>query len=104
LGCLITTDFPMPNYQYDCTSYSYSGEKVKVCETNRGADVFSPICIGERTEKNGEFVFYTLEDLLASRDLLRKHITLKIDCEGGEWPGFKYFPVEFLDYVDSILM
>ena len=35
--------------------------------------------------------------------LFKKHIVLKIDCEGGEFPGFKYFPTEYLDYIDQIV-
>lgn len=45
-GCDLTTDYPMPNYQYDCTS-----EKAKDCPTNYGADSFYKICVGERTEQ-----------------------------------------------------
>lgn len=43
-GCDLTTDVPMPNYQYDCTS-----DKAKACPTNNGADSFNKICMGERT-------------------------------------------------------
>jgi hypothetical protein len=40
--------------------------------------------------------------MLKSTNLTDKHIFLKIDCEGGEFPGLKYFPIDKLDYVDQI--
>ena len=40
--------------------------------------------------------------MLKSTNLTDKHIFMKIDCEGGEFPGLKYFPVDKLDNVDQI--
>lgn len=40
--------------------------------------------------------------MLKSNNLTDKHVFLKIDCEGGEYPGLKYFPVDKLDYIDQI--
>ena len=45
-----------------------------------------------------------LLEILKRRELLKEHIILKIDVEGGEWPGFKHFPIEQLDYIDMIIM
>lgn len=29
---------------------------------------------------------------------------MKIDIEGGEWPGFRTFPIDYLDYVDQFIL
>ena len=42
-------------------------------------------------------------DMIKKNKLFKKHIFLKIDCEGGEFPGLKYFPIEHLDYIDQIV-
>lgn len=31
-------------------------------------------------------------------------MTLKIDCEGGEYPGFKALPLKYLDLIDQIVI
>ena len=36
--------------------------------------------------------------------MLKKRIFLKIDSEGGEYPGLKYFPTEYLDYIDQFIL
>jgi hypothetical protein len=60
--------------------------------------------VGDKTEKTAEYTFYTMWDLLKSRNLQNKHIILKMDTEGGEYLAFRYFPSEFLDYIDQIVM
>lgn len=42
--------------------------------------------------------------MIRTHNLTRKHFTLKIDIEGGEFQAFKYFPVEDLEYIDQIIM
>ena len=101
LGCEITTKKVMPNYQYDCTDYNF---KEPVCSTNKNSNHFSKVCIGEKSETTSEYTYHTLEDILRTRGLIHKHITLKVDTEGGEIPAFKYFPLEYLDYIDVIIM
>lgn len=64
----------MANYQYDCTT-----TKVPTCKTNNHANDFSLICVGDITEKTEEYTYYTLWDLLKSRNLVKKHIILKMD-------------------------
>jgi hypothetical protein len=96
-GCEVTTVKQMPNYQYDCTNPAQPR-----CGTNGGNNNFNYVCIGEVTEKTANRTFYTLEDMIKSKGLFKKNIFLKIDCEGGEFPGLKVFPVELLDYVDQI--
>jgi hypothetical protein len=49
-------------------------------------------------------VFHPLKDIIKDRRLTKKHITLKLDAEGGEYGGLKYFPMEDLDYIDQILL
>jgi hypothetical protein len=41
--------------------------------------------------------------MIRDRRLTKKHITIKIDTEGGEYSAWKYFPMEDLDYVDQIV-
>jgi len=36
--------------------------------------------------------------------MMSKRVFLKIDCEGGEYAGLKYFPMELLDNVDQLVM
>lgn len=90
-GCDITTAHPMGNYQYDCTN-----SKQPKCNTNGGRNAFTFACVGARTEKSSSHTFHTLEDMLKSHKLTDKYFSLKIDCEGGEFPGFKYFPTKYL--------
>lgn len=42
-------------------------------------------------------------DIIKKHAFYQKHIFMKIDCEGGEWPAFKYFPLEQLDYLDQMV-
>lgn len=90
-GCDLTTAHPMGNYQYDCTNPSRPA-----CKTNNNANNFSYACIGAKTEKSVTHLFHTFEDMLRSHDLTGKYFSLKIDCEGGEFPGLKYFPTKML--------
>jgi hypothetical protein len=55
------------------------------------------------TEKTNNHTFLKLEDMIKSDGLAKKNIFLKIDCEGGEYPGFRAFPLEQLDYIDQIV-
>jgi hypothetical protein len=48
--------------------------------------------------------FYSLKDIVDSHHLTNKHVTMKIDIEGAEWPGFRAFPIEYLDYVDQFIL
>lgn len=41
--------------------------------------------------------------MLTDNSLDGKRIFMKIDCEGGEWTGLKYFPTEKLDQIDQIV-
>jgi hypothetical protein len=89
----------MPNYQYDCTS-----GKAKECHTNYGADSFNKICAGERSEQTENYTMYSFQDIIRAHNLTRKHFTLKIDIEAGEFQAWKYFPAYDLRYVDQIIM
>lgn len=42
--------------------------------------------------------------MIRAHNLTRKHFTLKIDIESGEFQAFKYFPTEDLQYIDQIIM
>jgi hypothetical protein len=87
----------MPNYQYDCTN-----PRQPICNSNNNNNRFSSICVGAVTER-GTRTFYTIEDMIKMTNLTDKHIFLKIDCEGGEFPGLKYFPIDKLDNIDQIV-
>lgn len=97
-GCQITRDYPMPNYQYDCTD-----PRVPPCDANKNMNLFNLVCGAEKTEKVGNLTYKSFEDILKTHNLTRKHITLKIDIEGGEYPTLRYFPLEYLDYIDQIV-
>ena len=97
-GCAITTAHKMPNYQYDCTD-----PRAPQCFTNNGNNHFNNICIGSVAEKAGRYTYYTLLGMMQKHGLSKKHMFLQIDCEGGEYPGFKYLPVEYLDNIDQIV-
>jgi len=73
-GCQLTTAFPMANYQYDCTN----GQR-PTCPTNNNTNYFSPSCLGDRTEKSQFTQFYSLKDVVDSRNLTHKRVTMKID-------------------------
>ena len=91
LGCEITTDFSIVNYQYDCTNPT-----APVCSTNNQGNRFFLKCLGEKTEVAGPHTFYTLKDVLKRHNLTGKRIAMKIDCEGCEWTTFKNFPLDQL--------
>ena len=42
--------------------------------------------------------------MLEVHNLTRKHFTIKMNIEGGEYATLKYFPTDYLDYVDQIVM
>ena len=65
--------------------------------------MFNLVCTHEKTEKAGKYTYKTLQDVLRSHNLTKKHITLKIDIEAGEYPTLRYFPIEDLDYIDQIV-
>lgn len=44
LGCDISTEFRIPNYQYDCTNNA-----APPCGSNGGLNAFHPICVGDRS-------------------------------------------------------
>ena len=44
-GCDASSEFLVPNYQYDCTN-----DKAPKCETNEDLNLFQLVCLGERTE------------------------------------------------------
>ena len=96
-GCHLSTLHAMPNHMYDCTNPSMSP-----CSTNQGRNRFNYVCVGATSEKTSQKEFHSLLDMIKLKGLLKKHIFLKIDCEGGEYPGFKYFPVEQLEFIDQI--
>ncbi len=113
LGCQISTGYSIPNYQYDCTNpdvtlckrgFECVNPTMTVCKGGDPYQLFSYACLGEKTEKIRNNVFYTLKDIIRRHNLTQKHITLKIDCQGCEWSAFKYFPLEDLEYIDQILI
>ena len=78
VGCQLTQQKSMPNYQYDCTNPFRPS-----CPINQNNNHFNYVCVGERSEMTSGKVFHTLEDMLRIHRLLEKHIFIKIDCEGG---------------------
>ena len=97
-GCQLSTMKRMPNHMFDCTN-----PRVPPCGSNGGNNHFSYVCVGEVSEKTTQKEFNSLADMIKANKLFKRHIFLKIDCEGGEFPAFKYFPVELLDYVDQMV-
>jgi hypothetical protein len=77
-GCSLTTEFLIPNYQYDCTN-TYA----PTCKSNQGMNSFESACLSERTEKANNVMFNSLKDMVDSRNLTGKHVTMKIDIEGA---------------------
>ncbi len=49
-------------------------------------------CIGEKSEQSFQ-KFYSLKDIVDMKDLKHKHVMMKIDVEGAEWPGLRTFPI-----------
>lgn len=45
-----------------------------------------------------------MKHMIESHNLRNKPIILKIDVEGAEWPGLRSLPLEYLDYIDQILI
>ena len=89
----------MPNYRYGCRS-----ERDPVCPSNFGKDLWMQVCLGETSEQLSPAAFYSLRDILVAHNLFHKHITLKIDVEGSEYPGLRYFPLDFFKYIDQLII
>lgn len=89
----------MPNYQYDCTNSIQP-----MCATNSNNNFFSPECLGEMSEQTKMYKYSSLKDIIDLRNLTNRHVILKMDIEGAEWPGLRSFPREYLKYVDQIVM
>lgn len=98
-GCDLSSAFKIPNYQFDCTN-----RVAPNCATNEGKNLFEPSCLSDYTEHNNQYQFYSLKDMLVLRNLTKKHVTMKIDVEGAEWPGFRSFPMADLEYIDQIVL
>jgi hypothetical protein len=97
-GCELSDKLKLPNYQYDCTAL----EAPRCSLTS--LEVFTKACLGEASETTQNATFFSLWDILRSRNLVKRHIILKLDAKREEWTGLKYFPAEFLDYIDQIVI
>ena len=42
--------------------------------------------------------------MLKANKLFKKHAFLKINVEGGAFTGLKYFPTQYLEYIDQIVI
>jgi hypothetical protein len=62
------------------------------------------VCLSAQTEQINRVTFYSLEDMLKQRNLTDRHVSMKIDVEGAEWPGFRSFPVAALEWVDQLVL
>ena len=62
------------------------------------------MCLGDRSEWGEKRNFASLKDIIDSNDLKGRHIIIKIDIEGAEWPGFRTLPISYLDFIDQIIM
>ena len=90
----------VPNHLFDCTI-----DFPPACDNNNTLTFFTKACIGERTEiMEGNLYYNSFVDVLSARNLIKKRIILKMDIEGGEYDAFKYFPLEYLDYIDQIVI
>jgi hypothetical protein len=49
-------------------------------------------------------VFFSLMDMLRQRNLTGRHVSMKIDVEGAEWPGLRTFPVSDLRWIDQMVL
>lgn len=60
--------------------------------------------MGEKTEKTDKHTFYSLEDILKRHDLLKKRVSIKMQVNGMEWNILKNLPLEYLDFIDQIVI
>ena len=98
-GCQLTTEFPMPNYQYSCTVPNYQSK----CSTNGGISYFAHnICAHENLQQQGTWYFYTFEDILKSRGLHKRPITLRLN--EFEDKVLKNLAIEFTEYFDQLVI
>lgn len=95
----MSSAFLIPNYQYDCTN-SYA----PTCKTNQGLNSFESICLSDQTEKVNSITFFSLVDMIRQRNLTGKHVSMKIDVEGAEWPSFRTFPISELRWIDQMVL
>jgi len=97
-GCEITTVGHFANEQYDCIN-----PQETPCPTNNGMNHMHKTCLAAITEDRKDLHFETFEDVLKTNHLQDKKVFLKIDCEGCEYPGLKYVPIEQLDHIDQLV-
>lgn len=98
-GCQVSAEGNFINEQYDCYNLTETP-----CADNGYQNHMHNSCLGEKTEEDHEGRKYqTYQNILRETHLENKRIILKIDCEGCEFPGLKYIPVEMFDKVDMIV-
>jgi hypothetical protein len=97
-GCDLTSEFLIPNYQYDCTN-----SHAPACSTNNNLNRFESACLSSSTEKANNVAYYSLFDMLRERNLAGRHVMMKIDVEGAEWPGLRTFPISDLQWIDQMV-
>ena len=99
-GCDIASRFKIHNYQYDCTT-----SRVPDCNANnKDYNTFESACLSAETEKTDKYLYYSLADMVKERNLTNKHIMMKLDAEGAEYPGLRNFPLEDLKWVDVLVI
>ena len=99
-GCDLTTRKPMPNYQYNCLYPAHNS----VCLQNGNLNFFySGICVNKKTEKTSEgILFYSVEDVLKSRGLLNKKVTLRL--AQFQYKALMYMPSHLLQNFDQLFI
>lgn len=94
-GCTLSARLQLPVHQYDCFNVTRPA-----CEG--AVPVFHEECVGpSRTTQDGR-LFDTIEAQLARNGDAGKHLLMKMDVEGSEWPSFMASPDAVFESIDQL--
>lgn len=96
-GCALSARAKKPVHQYDCFEL-----KRPTCDG--ATPVFHEECVGPRQETIEGRPFDTVEAQIARNGDAGKHLVMKMDVEGSEWPSFLATPDAVLARIDQLVV
>jgi hypothetical protein len=96
-GCTLSERAQKPVHQYDCF-------ELKRPSCGGAMPVFHEECVGPRRETIDGRPYDTIEAQIARNGDAGKHLVMKMDVEGSEWPSFLATPDAVLARIDQLVV